>query len=288
MGRLAALLAAACLCAAALVAADGTDSSISREKRWPVLDDCIILCRTCDQRAANPEACQSCFEDEWCPHHGNATEERLRATEAKLKGAEQKLAALMNRVAILEKKQSKGRESRSGLTTLRKHIGNIQTRYDQSFSTLSNDIWQTKMAVSKIKQARDRRGIFFSVQNRVSQEVKAGGTVVFSTSLDNPNAAYLTRTGEFTCRVPGVYVFTLTATSQGGSTDFVWLGIYKGDSVKAVTRCRSFYDQSSNTVTLRLQKGDVIKVKDVHNSGTSKVYGSIMPFTTFTGRLVAV
>ena len=37
-----------------------TAFSSNKSKRWPVLDDCIILCRTQAQKSANPVACQFC------------------------------------------------------------------------------------------------------------------------------------------------------------------------------------------------------------------------------------
>ncbi|KAL3852120.1 hypothetical protein ACJMK2_015803 [Sinanodonta woodiana] len=108
--------------------------------------------------------------------------------------------------------------------------------------------------------------------------------VVFDKVINNVGNAYDARHGTFTAQVAGVYEFSISVLSSGGS--FIGAEIVKnGEPVaKARTGDASYYTMGTNIVTLQLQKGDDVWVEHINESDSNKLEGQ--SFSTFSGHLI--
>jgi len=126
---------------------------------------------------------------------------------------------------------------------------------------------------------------YFSVYLSEPKNVTADQVLVFDAVIDDPDHLYCNESGEFMVKVPGVYAFTLNALTQENRAQ-LWLSICLNGDLEATTHANGWYDQASQTVTLALKAGDVVKVAGTPGMGMSQVYGYKEKYTTFTGRLV--
>ena len=113
------------------------------------------------------------------------------------------------------------------------------------------------------------------------------GTIKFGTMLSNYGSDYDQSSGNFTCEHPGIYMFHFHLyrypTSSYSSAQCY---IQKNGSNKVIaysypySSAYSYYYQSSNSVVLHLNQGDVITV------GGCTAIGSIYSYTSFSGFLL--
>jgi len=182
----------------------------------------------------------------------------------------------------IEEIENKNFQQENAIASI-KNVNNDQTRKLEELDTdiKKEEHTNTAQASQLTKLTNPQH---FSVYLKSSKIVAPHKILVFDGVIDDPKSLYSRSTGVFECKVPGVYVFTLTAHSQMGKDGKVVLGIFFGNRRKAETATDGHQDQSSSTVTLTLKRGDKVTVKGGWD--TSHVYGDDQLLTTFTGRLV--
>ncbi|NXE14522.1 C1QA protein, partial [Lophotis ruficrista] len=108
-----------------------------------------------------------------------------------------------------------------------------------------------------------------------------GRTVVFDNIITNEESSYSPQTGEFTCRVPGLYYFAYQVVSSGD----LCLSITKNGE-QVVSFCdynsRNLLQVNSGSSVLSLAVGDQVSVTT--NSATgSKIYSGSEADSVFSG-----
>ena len=104
--------------------------------------------------------------------------------------------------------------------------------------------------------------------------------LVFPHVITNKGQGYSSSSGKFTAPRDGIYVFTVTAVSQGS----YWLSldiVHDGDrKVRTMSDSNASYQTGTNLVVLELDRGDAVWVR--RDSGGGYTSESV-PFTTFSG-----
>ncbi|NXG44125.1 C1QA protein, partial [Psilopogon haemacephalus] len=113
----------------------------------------------------------------------------------------------------------------------------------------------------------------------------AGRTVVFDSIITNEESHYSPQSGEFTCRVPGVYYFAYQVVSNGN----LCLSITKnGEPVASFCddNSRSLLQVNSGSSVLSLDEGDRVWISTDPARGSS-IYGGPDADSVFSGFLLA-
>ncbi|XP_033102663.1 complement C1q-like protein 3 [Anneissia japonica] len=112
--------------------------------------------------------------------------------------------------------------------------------------------------------------------------------IVFDSVLTNIGDDYNPGDGKFTASIPGTYVFSVTLMSKLSSDSAAFGCLHKNDIEQFCVWSNGYnaHEMSSNTITLKLVKGDVVDVVlkagssyGIHNSGTAG-------YCSFTGFLL--
>ncbi|XP_062598951.1 complement C1q-like protein 4 isoform X2 [Saccostrea cucullata] len=107
-------------------------------------------------------------------------------------------------------------------------------------------------------------GVAFSAYQSTSKNYKQHETWIYNTVLVNDANAYNKATGTFTTPSDGVYVFTWATLTEPGKAAHPYLrinGKYKGWAAFNNTRTsQQFWSSGSNTIVVRLKKGDKVNV----------------------------
>ena len=120
----------------------------------------------------------------------------------------------------------------------------------------------------------------FTVRNPV--DGPTSGTIRLVTVISNIGGHYDTSTGQFTCRYPGVYAFSLHIY-KGWYSDLAGCYIRKNKAnvIQAYLDPNgNSYLESSNTVILHLNHGDI-----VHLGGCNRA-STMWEWTSFSGFLL--
>ncbi|NXP05702.1 C1QA protein, partial [Thinocorus orbignyianus] len=108
-----------------------------------------------------------------------------------------------------------------------------------------------------------------------------GRTVVFDNIITNEESSYNSETGEFTCRVPGIYYFAYQVVSSGD----LCLSITK-NTERVVSFCdynsRKLLQVNSGSSVLSLAMGDRVSVSTDHSRG-SMIYSGSEADSVFSG-----
>ncbi|NXS54538.1 C1QA protein, partial [Brachypteracias leptosomus] len=108
-----------------------------------------------------------------------------------------------------------------------------------------------------------------------------GRTVVFSNIITNEESSYNPQTGQFTCRIPGIYYFAYQVVSSGD----LCLSITK-NSESVVSFCdhnsRKLPQVNSGSSVLSLAVGDQVSVSTDPDKG-SMIYSSSEADSVFSG-----
>ena len=113
------------------------------------------------------------------------------------------------------------------------------------------------------------------------------GTIKFGTVLTNIGSDYDTASGNFTCEHPGIYMFHFHLyrypTSSYSNAQCYIQKNYSNQIIaysSPYSSARGYYYQSSNSLVVHLNHGDVITL------GGCTAIGSIYSYTSLTGFLV--
>ncbi|KAM6046448.1 complement C1q subcomponent subunit A isoform 1-T1 [Chlamydotis macqueenii] len=108
-----------------------------------------------------------------------------------------------------------------------------------------------------------------------------GKTVVFDNIITNQESSYSPQTGEFTCRVPGLYYFAYQVVSSGD----LCLSITKNRE-QVVSFCdhnsRNLLQVNSGSSVLSLAMGDKVSVT-TNSAAGSKIYSGSEADSVFSG-----
>ena len=112
----------------------------------------------------------------------------------------------------------------------------------------------------------------FSADNPPST-VSHGQTVVYRSTHLNQGGGYDASTGEFTCRLPGLYVFTVHAQTGGSRSADLYLHHNSGGVGRLYADGDSSSDRqsASTSAVLLLHQGDTVRVAA---GGDSYLYSS--------------
>lgn len=93
-------------------------------------------------------------------------------------------------------------------------------------------------------------------------DTSVGTKTVFNKVLINEPAAYDQRTGEFTCPVDGIYLFSFVIAVRGVDSTYAKLSINGNVAIEAVAEGREASDdkQGSNVAIVKLEKDDKVWV----------------------------
>ncbi|XP_033105173.1 complement C1q-like protein 2 [Anneissia japonica] len=86
--------------------------------------------------------------------------------------------------------------------------------------------------------------------------------IVFDSVLTSVGNDYNPKDGKFTTSISGTYVFSLSLMSQYSSSSSAFGCLYKNDveQICVWSNGNSGHEMSSNTITVKLKKGDVVDV----------------------------
>ena len=111
--------------------------------------------------------------------------------------------------------------------------------------------------------------------------------VIYDKVYVNIGSGYDSTTGLFTCPVSGYYKFDMSFMNGKGNGLYVIL-IHNGNNVIACHTPKGYTFQAcSNGVTIKLAKGDVVKVISGYTNRPSNMYSrQADPYITFNGMLI--
>ncbi|KAL4217383.1 hypothetical protein ACF0H5_023834 [Mactra antiquata] len=132
--------------------------------------------------------------------------------------------------------------------------------------------------------------VAFSAGITSSQTLHNGERVAFDSLYTNIGSAYDTNTGIFNCPFSGIYLFQVhTMASQDKSS---WLELYHNSYYifSLYGHSNNEYGAASNSVILRLSKGDQVYVRSVNSKygASTDIYGQVDEiYSTFSGYLLS-
>jgi len=130
--------------------------------------------------------------------------------------------------------------------------------------------------------------VLFSVGVTSHAVVSAGQAVIYDKVFSNIGGGYDVSTGLFTCPVTGHYHLEVNGLSQAGLNFFFEIQQNNHAVVAVYGSAGHSHQGSSNSVVIKLSKGDVVRVASMNSSGSS-IYGTpSLIYSTFTGELVAL
>lgn len=131
--------------------------------------------------------------------------------------------------------------------------------------------------------------VFFSSTLTWDKVISDGSTVVYDGLLVNEGNAYNSNTGVFTCPIDGFYHFEVNALSENSLNFELELQHNSQYVVSVLSMGAQGYQGSSNSATLRVAKGDVVKVVGAYSRsylhGNSQQHEAL---SSFSGRLIAL
>ena len=124
--------------------------------------------------------------------------------------------------------------------------------------------------------------LMFVASVQSSQTVSSPNKILFSNAVTNIGGGYSTATSEFTCLVPGYYMFAATVLAQPS------LGVYAQITSTTGIICSSFlayqtssaYNSASSTCMLHCAQGQRVWVRATYTSYVHQV------FSSFAGALI--
>jgi len=131
--------------------------------------------------------------------------------------------------------------------------------------TCEDEIAQLKDRVKAVEEPVS----FTAFRRDAYGQVLVGQTIVFDTALTNVGGAYSTQTGFFTAPSPGTYAFFLHMVHSGIAEDNVKMeaDVYvDNQATLRVTACCHGLSSGSNMVTVTLQEGQTVHVKNVYGT----------------------
>ena len=127
------------------------------------------------------------------------------------------------------------------------------------------------------------RVAFFARLTQTTAALNINQGLVFDSVVTNVGRAYQNSTGAFTAPRPGVYVFTTSILAYGTSSHHV--SVVKNGQLLAKIDFNDAdsFDDSSQTVIVELDKGDIIAIQNADYTGM--VYNGGF-YSTFSGFLL--
>jgi len=138
--------------------------------------------------------------------------------------------------------------------------------------------------LTRVQQQVDTH-VFFSVAISKHADVPAHQALVYDKIYSNVGGGYTPASGEFVCPVAGYYHFEISALSERDSVFRLSLQV-NGNAKISIYGTPTFdFQGSSNSVTLRLNKADTVKVVATMHSVFYD--DSTHDYCTFSGTLVS-
>jgi len=167
------------------------------------------------------------------------------------------------------------------VSSLNAKVNNL-TNDNQALKNQNNALQNEIQDVKNKSQA----AVFFNAFLVSDTNVTKGQVLKFTRVTDNVGQGYDPSTGEFTCRVPGVYHFTLSCMKA--YTGQFYLDLQVNDVTQFELHesgTTNSWDTAADSVTVKLGQGDVVKV--VGNTYGAMVVSSVHgAFSNFGGHLV--
>lgn len=172
----------------------------------------------------------------------------------------------------------------------RNHLNNRNYRRPQGYTLQSlgrkvDDI-STKVDALERKQ---KPIIAFTAYAHTQNNVSPGGVVKFVGTRINEGNAFNTKTSRFTAPVAGLYMFQCAIMTRKGSALEVYLKVNDHFQMliypDARAKVGSAWNTASNTVILRLNKGDCVWMEKNKDYGQQPFYVH-WAFSSFTGVLL--
>ena len=144
---------------------------------------------------------------------------------------------------------------------------------------LENKVEDLEQTVSRL-QNTSRAMVFFNAKIKGNPHYPIGLDVIFNNVRDNKGNNYNGVNGLFTCKVPGYYHFSLGWLSEAEKS--VGVQLYHNAQVVFSMYAASghSYQAASNSATLQLLRGDVVKIRTYFDS---TIHGD---FCSFSGHLI--
>lgn len=127
--------------------------------------------------------------------------------------------------------------------------------------------------------------VAFSVGLSSTQNVYDKDTILYNDVFVNDQDGYSTSTGIFTCPVPGLYVFHFHAYSSNRDK-VMWLDLLHNDNVMASVSGYNSHTVSSQTVMLKLRKGDRVQIQSKEQQEFTLFGLPDQVYSTFTGYIL--
>lgn len=133
--------------------------------------------------------------------------------------------------------------------------------------------------------ADTEHSVAFSVGLSSTQRMYNKDTVRFDRVFVNEHNAYDPMTGIFTCPVAGLYLFHFHAYSSNKDT-IMWLDLLHNDTPVVSVSGYNSHTVSSQTVMLKLGKGDRVQVESKDSQEFALFGLPDQVYSTFTGYLL--
>lgn len=151
-------------------------------------------------------------------------------------------------------------------------------------SLLNASIAGLKATIADLNNKLNTRVVFTAILDH-QVNVSTGAVVVFNRVQTSTGGGYNSRTGIFTCPIPGYYIFHLQLLGQSDQVAELCINHNMICVTSAWAGANLDEQTGSATITLLLKKGDEVKVTGLT---TSYVGGNQNSLTSFSGHLIAL
>ena len=210
----------------------------------------------------------------------NAIENKVNAAETTIEHAKSDLeTTVQNEIGTLE-------------TKLETTKNNIEYTFGRDFGSLRSEVRTSTNTLStqlkKLDQKFNNKVIFSAVKTD-GQRSKPGQTITYNEVLGNAGTSFNKDTGAFTVQVPGLYMFTFTATTADNRY-FAYIYIQKNNSDQFRIWHHNNRDEDNTNENLSGSWLMQLSAKDVvtlyHDGGSNLFADTTYAPIIFTGQLL--
>lgn len=126
--------------------------------------------------------------------------------------------------------------------------------------------------------------IAFSATRTINVPLRKDQVIRFDHVITNANNNYESRSGKFTCRVPGLYYFTYHASSRGNLCVNLMRGRDRDNTRKVVTFCdyvQSTFQVTTGGIVLKLEQGENVFLQATDKNSLLGIEGANSIFSGF-------
>lgn len=126
--------------------------------------------------------------------------------------------------------------------------------------------------------------IAFSATRTINVPLRKDQVIRFDHVITNSNNNYESRSGKFTCRVPGLYYFTYHASSRGNLCVNLMRGRDRDSTQKVVTFCdyvQSTFQVTTGGIVLKLEQGESVFLQATDRNSLLGIEGANSIFSGF-------